>query len=54
MTGNETTIAEGSHGQLLVTIPKQMAQSLGIGKGNKVRWHGDMKSRRVFGEVILQ
>jgi hypothetical protein len=54
MTGCETTIAKGSHGQLLVTVPKQMAESLGIGKGHKVCWHCDMKSRRVFGEVILR
>jgi hypothetical protein len=53
MSGNETTIAEGSHNQLLVTVPMQIARSLGIGKGNKVRWHIDLKARRVFGEVVL-
>jgi hypothetical protein len=53
MSGNETTIAKGSHDQLLVTVPKQIAQSLGIGKGSKVRWRIDLKARRVFGEVVI-
>ena len=39
MTGVETTICIGTSGQLLTTIPKQIAQLYGIGKGTKVRWY---------------
>ena len=53
MTGYETTIAMGSHGQLLVTVPKQVAQVDGFGKGTKVVWRRDRKRGRIVGEVIL-
>lgn len=48
----ETTIAQGTHGQLLVTVPKQIATAAGVGKGTKVRWRIDRKRMRIYGEVI--
>ena len=53
MTGRETTIAEGSHGQLLVTFPKQVAEVEGIGKGTKVRWTRNRRTGKIIGEVLI-
>ncbi len=51
MKGVETTIAEGSHGQLLVTIPKQVAKYVGITKGHKVKWYPE--NGKMVGEVEI-
>jgi hypothetical protein len=51
MTGVETTICLGTKGQLLTTIPKQIAHLYGIGKGTKVRWNKG--NGKLIGEVII-
>ena len=51
MKGIETTIAEGTHGQLLVTFPKSIAKFQGIAKGTKVLWKP--KNGKIIGEVII-
>jgi hypothetical protein len=51
MTGVITTIAEGAHGQLLVTVPKMIAEYEGFGKGTKVKWH--RRNARVYAEVLI-
>ena len=52
MDGVYTTIAEGTNGQLLVTVPKQVAMIEGIRKGSKIRWFRDEKNGILMGEVI--
>jgi hypothetical protein len=46
-----TTIAEGTNGQLLVTVPKKIADYEQFGKGTKVKWH--RWHGRVYAEVII-
>ena len=53
MTGIETTIAEGTHGQLLVTVPKSAAKMWGFGKGTKIEWTIDKRTRKPVGRVII-
>ena len=45
-----TTIAEGTHGQLLVTVPKTIAAYEQFGKGTKMKWH--RRQGRVYAEVM--
>ena len=45
-----TTIAEGAHNQLLVTVPKKIADYEQFGKGTKVKWH--RRKGRVYAEVL--
>ena len=51
MKGVKTTIAEGSHGQLFVTVPKQVASLFGVKKGNKVMWK--FKNKKIVGELMV-
>ena len=45
-----TTIAEGTHGQLLVTVPRKIADYEHFGKGTKMKWH--RRQGRVYAEVM--
>ncbi len=45
-----TTIAEGTHGQLLVTVPKKIAAYEQFGKGTRMKWYRNQG--RVYAEVM--
>jgi hypothetical protein len=51
MTTVITTIAKGAHNQLLVTVPKKIADYEQFGKGTKVKWH--RRKGRVYAEVLI-
>jgi hypothetical protein len=49
----ETTIVIGTGGQLVVTVPKQVAKLFGVGSGTKVNWSYNQQERKMIGEVKI-
>ena len=45
-----TTICEGTHGQLLITFPKQVARVHKIFKGDNIKW--DCDNGKITAEVL--